>query len=187
LSDFTPTFESDPPRTDAEIVALLGGPLQTQIAESGLAGSAVMVSSDLISHFGILRPFEQSVRDLLRLDLFSIRTQMVQNVVLDKVLGAGDEAALSQQGQEPVQQDPLGRYFDNTTITLGKYIGTDLFLETMVRISERPGPGVDTEVILSFEWPTPFFDLEWNMSPSAPDLDTFLADNQISITWRYSY
>jgi hypothetical protein len=106
---------------------------------------------------------------------------------MDKVLGAEEQVPLPEQEREQVQQDPLGRYFDNTTITLGKYIGRDLFLETMVRISERPGPGVDTEVILSFEWPTPFFDLEWIMSPSAPDLDTFLADNQISITWRYSY
>ncbi len=181
LSEFMPRFESDPPRSEVEIVALLGGPIEDQLVQGGLAGSAVLLSSDILSHFGLLRPFEQGVRDLLGLDLFSIRTQMIQNVVVDRVLGIEDPVV------EPAA-DPLGRYFDNTTVTLGKYIGKDLFLAMDVRFSEKPTSGIDTEVQFSLDWPTPLFDLEWVISPGEDDLETFVRDrNRLSITWRYSY
>jgi hypothetical protein len=181
LSEFAPRFESDPPRSEVEIVALLGGPIEEQLVQSGLAGSAVLVSSDIISHFGLLRPFEQGVRDLLGLDLFSIRTQMIQNVVVDRVLGIAPPVA------EPAT-DPLGRYFDNTTVTFGKYIGKDLFLSMDVRMSESQASGVDTEVQFSLDWPTPLFDLEWVVNPGGGDIETFVRDKtRLSITWRYSY
>jgi len=181
LSEFAPRFESDPPKNEVEIVALLGGPIEEQLVQSGLAGSAVLVSSDIISHFGLLRPFEQGVRDLLRLDLFSIRTQMIQNVVVDRVLGIEPAPA------EP-KADPLGRYLDNTTVTFGKYIGRELFLEMEVRISERQPTGVDTEVLFSLDWPTPLFDLQWEMSPGGGDMETFVREKtRLSITWRHSY
>ncbi len=181
LSEFAPRFESDPPKSEVEIIALLGGPIEDQLVQSGLAGSAVLVSSDIISHFGLLRPFEQGVRDLLGLDMFSIRTQMVQNVVVDRVLGI--QPAVS----EPTV-DPLGRYLDNTTVTFGKYIGKDLFLEMDLRVTEKQTAGVDTEVLFSLDWPTPLFDLQWEISPGGGDVESFVRDKtRLSITWRYSY
>ncbi len=181
LSEFAPRFESDPPKSEVEIIALLGGPIEDQLVQSGLAGSAVLVSSDIISHFGLLRPFEQGVRDLLGLDLFSIRTQMIQNVVVDRVLGI--EPAVT----EPTV-DPLGRYLDNTTVTFGKYIGKDLFLEMDLRVTEKQTTGVDTEVLFSLDWPTPLFDLEWQVSPGGGDVESFVREKtRLSITWRYSY
>ncbi len=181
LSEFAPRFESDPPRSAVEIVALLGGPIEDQLVQSGLAGSAVLVSSDIISHFGLLRPFEQGVRDLLRLDLFSIRTQMIQNVVVDRVLGIEQPVA-------KLSTDPLGRYFDNTTVTFGKYLGRDLFLEMDVRMTENEVSGVDTEVQFSLDWPTPLFDLEWVVSPGGGDIESFVREKtQLSLTWRHSY
>ena len=164
-----------------EIVALLGGPIEEQLVQSGLAGSAMLVSSDIISHFGLLRPFEQGVRDLLRLDLFSIRTQMIQNVVVDRVLGIEQPVAAP-------STDPLGRYFDNTTVTFGKYLGKDLFLEMDVTMTENQASGVDTEVQFSLDWPTPLFDLQWVVSPGDDDIESFVREKtRLSLTWRYSY
>jgi hypothetical protein len=73
---------------------------------------------------------------------------------------------------------------------MGKYIGKDLFFETLVRLKEdeQLQGNIDTEVQLTLEWPTPFFDVEWSMTPRFTDVDSFVAEsNQIRIEWRYLY
>ena len=56
------------------------------------------------------------MRQLLNLDLFSVRTQIIQNLVAQRVFGT--------------TVNPL----DNTSVSLGKYIGNDLFLQMLVRL-----------------------------------------------------
>jgi hypothetical protein len=180
LSQFSPRFTSIPAKTDLEIVALLGGPLQDQFEESGFGLSALLLSTDVLSRFGILRPFEQNVREALGLDLFSIRTRVLQNLLFSKVLGV----------EEPTDagSGSLGRYLDNTTITFGKYLGNDLFLEALLRFQEGGSFGLTTDFMISLEWPTPFFDLEWVLNPKIHNLnELFLPDNSLILRWRYSY
>ena len=83
---------------------------------------------------------------------------------------------------------------DNTTLSLGKYLGTDLFLEMVVRfqaadVTESGSyaeSGVQTEGEINFEWATPFFLLEWSFAPEHPE-DLFLTDNSLGLRWSYSY
>jgi hypothetical protein len=108
--------------------------------------------------------------------MFSVRTQIVQNLLAEKLFGT--------------VVNPL----DNTAVSLGKYLGNDLFLEMLVRLQSRPaaagGPGpasaLASEVELNIEWATPFFLLEWSFLPRTPET-LFLADNSLSMKWRYSY
>jgi translocation and assembly module TamB len=177
LNGFSPRFSSDPPLPEPELFALFGAPFTQQVAGQGLLPSAVMLSGDVLSRFGLLRPFEQRVRALLGLDMFSLRTQAIQNLVAEKVLGL--EAA-----------NPL----DNTSLSLGKYLGDDLFLEMLVRLQAPRGPsglllpghGLTSEFELNLEWDTPFFLLEWSFLPRNPDT-LFLTDNSIALKWRYTY
>ena len=193
LSEFAPRFESQPAKSDLEILALLGGPIREQIEQSGLQVSALLLSSDILSQFGILRPLEQRVREALRLDLFSIRTQVIQNMILLGLLGNIEDPTLIRilglrQNPDDRAQDRPGRYLDNTTITFGKYIGNDLFLEMLLRLTAGGTYDLQSEMLLSLEWPTPFFDLEWAISPSGESLDEFLLnDNRLTLQWRYSY
>jgi hypothetical protein len=181
LSKFSPRFVSEPSRSDVEIIALLGGPIQDQLEESGFGYSALLLSSDIVSQFGILRPFEQSVRATLGLDLFSVRTQVIQNVIFDRLLGVEEASAVQQPGS-PVN------YFDNTTIALGKYIGNDLFLEMLIRFYGGGETGLLTDFLVSLEWPTPLFNLVWTISPSLEGLeDILLNNNTLTFSWRYSY
>lgn len=176
LSAFSPRFSSDPPRTDVDILAMIGAPIFGRAEEQGLGMSALMLSSDILSQFGLLRPFERKVRELLNLDMFSIRTQLIQNLVAEKLFGAA--------------VNPL----DNTAVSLGKYLGNDLFLEMLVRLQSRPTApgelspaiGLRSDVELNLEWATPFFLLEWSFLPRTPET-LFLADNSLSMKWRYSY
>jgi hypothetical protein len=181
MSEFSPRFLSEPGKSDIEIIALLGGPIQKQFAESGFGYSALLLSSDFVSQFGIVRPFEQSVRDVLGLDQFSIRTRVIQNVVLDRVLGIENASAEFESGSP-------GSYFNNTTIAFGKYIGNDLFLEALVRFYVGAELGLQTDILISIEWPTPFFNLEWTVSPSLEGLeDILLRNNTLTFSWLFSY
>ena len=137
----------------------------------------MMLSGDVLSRFGLLRPFEQRVRELLGLDMFSVRTQVIQNIVAEKVLGLASA-------------NPL----DNTSLSLGKYLGDDLFLEMLVRLQAPRGPsglllpghGLKSEFELNLEWDTPFFLLEWSFLPRTPET-LFLTDNSLALKWRYTY
>ena len=181
LSRFFPRFYSVPARTDSEIISLIGGSLAGRVGETRPEISAMLLASDVASQFFIMRPFEQAVRDLLHLDMFSIRTQMVQNVLFGKLLGS----QLSGGGLNPL---------DNTTLSLGKYLGTDLFLEMLLRfqttdVASAPfgsSGQVRTEGEFSFEWQTPLFLLEWTFTPRHPET-LFLTDNSLGISWGFSY
>ncbi len=175
LSKFSPRFYSDPPKSDVEILSMIGGSIFEKVQKRGLGVSAVVLTSELVSQFGILRPFENAVRDFLGLDLFSIRTQILQNLILEKILG------------NPT--NPL----DNTTLSLGKYLGNNLFLEMLIRFKTVGVPGETTgftgltsDLELSLEWTTPFFLMQWTFIPKHPE-SLFLTDNSLTLKWKYSY
>ena len=69
------------------------------------------------------------------------------------------------------EQAGLGSFnpLDNTTLSLGKYLGTDLFVQALVRFQATDAVGsaynIQTEGELNLEWTTPFFLLEWTFAP----------------------
>ena len=177
LSQFSPRFYSDPVLTDVDLLGLLGGNIVNRFQDSSFGLSAVMLTSDIVGQFGILSPLERSVRRLLNLDLFSIRTQFLQNVLIGKIMG---------------EQTGLGGFnpLDNTTLSLGKYLGADLFVQALVRFRATDAVGsaynIQTEGELNLEWTTPFFLLEWTFAPKHPE-NLFLSDNSIGFSWKFSY
>jgi hypothetical protein len=187
LSEFSPRFSSDPPLNEMEIMAILGGNiLATDGSEQLDLSQAVILTSDIVTQFGVVRSIESSVRRALGLDLFTVRTHLFPNLIR----GAIEDATYPLDNPSP----SLGKYLDNTTIFLGKYLGTDLFLELLVQLrAENPletdvrdlgGLSVDSE--FSLEWKTPFFLLEWNFFPRTPE-DLFLTDNTFVFSWEYSF
>lgn len=188
LSEFTPQWRSDPPLSEAAILALLGG--NVFVSDSGQPidlSDAVLLTSDVVSQFGIIQGFESTVRETLQLDLFSIRTQLFQNLL---------RGVIDQDEEYPLDTSvpSLGQYLDNTTLFMGKYLGTDLFLELLVQLRStessaletRSLAGIEIESELGLEWQTPFFLLEWTFFPRDPS-SLFLTDNTISFSWDYSY
>lgn len=177
LSQFSPRFYSEPARPDMDIMGLIGGNIVDRFEDSSFGVSAVMLTSDIVGQFGILAPFERAVRRLLNLDLFSIRTQFLQNILVGKLVG--EDAASG-------SFNPL----DNTTLSLGKYLGTDLFVQALVRFQATDVVGsaynIQTEGELNLEWTTPFFLLEWTFAPRHPE-NLFLSDNSIGLSWKFSY
>jgi translocation and assembly module TamB len=176
LSMFSPSFTSDPSRSNAEILSMIGAPLVSRAETQGIGVSAVMLGSDIPIQFGLLRPFEQKVREALGLDTFSLRTQVIQNLIASKLFG--------------METNPL----DNTSLSLGKYLGNDLFVEMLIRMQAQsiaqgvPGTiaGLTADLEVNLEWATPFFILDWTFTPKTPQ-SLFIPDNAISLNWRISY
>jgi hypothetical protein len=182
LKSFTARFESNPPLSQIDILSLLGQSITGASAESGgnLLQSAFLASTDVLAQFSVVRWVEQQVRNLLGLDMFSIRTQVLQNWVL-QVTGLRD----------PVDRiGGVGNYFDNTTVFLGKYFGPDMFGQSMVSLrydENQPNWGG-----LTFEWDFgielrgPLFDIRWNFTPSHWE-NMFINDLSFTLSWRRSF
>ena len=172
LSTFSPDVvrvSSDPPRPLPELHALLGAPFGNGVA--GQQVDLLALAGGVVSQFGLVRPMERAVRQSLGLDLFSIRSELVENL-LRTPLGV-----------------PTPDLLDNTTIVVGKYLGADLFFEALVRVESddvSSAPELHTDLELSLEWATPFFLLEWSLLPSLTD-PFFLTDNSLSLSWRFDY
>jgi hypothetical protein len=179
ISSFTPRFESEPPLSLAEILTVLG----QNVTGSSSQNAMLVASSDIVTQFSIVRMFEQDVRDALNLDMFSIRTQILQNAMLQA----------SGLVETPVDMtNGLGNYFDNTTVYIGKYFGSDMFVQSMVSLrydQENPNTlfgGLSIESDIGVELRTPLFTIRWNIVPSHRE-NLFITDQSFTISWKWSF
>ncbi len=187
LSAQTISFTSDPPMSEADILALISTSIFSRTAQTDALPLLATLTGDVVSRMGILQPLEEEVRKFLGLDLLSIRTQIVQNFLVEKILV--QDAALDNT------TSTLGKYLGNTELAIGKYIGNDLFFEMMVRLQAAGQDsrsefarmsGLQTDFEISLEWDTPFFILDWSFLPKHPE-DLFVTDNTVGIRWRFDY
>jgi translocation and assembly module TamB len=189
LSQFSPRFESDPVLPNTEILALLGQNVITDLGgeEIRLSSAIAMTGGIVLNQFGFFRSFEEAVKDIFRLDLFSIRTQMLENLLVESIFGP--------EAQEGTTVTTLSRYLDNTTLFLGKYLSDDIFIEAMVGLrvrnmnleeeSLREEFVVDTEI--SLEWKTPLALLEFSFMPNMTDLFGKPPIFSLALSWGFSF
>jgi translocation and assembly module TamB len=188
FSQFKPRFESTPPMSQAEVYAALGQNLKDELGGDfyGLS-SALLIGSDIFTRFGIVRSLEQNVRDLLNLDLFSIRTHILQNVLSEQLI-PGDTAGTPGASS-------VGKYLDNTTLFLGKYFGNDIFIEAMVRLRTnqallsnlKPEDDLYVDSEIRFEWKTPLFLLELSLLPDILDPLSSIKRARLGLSWDFWY
>jgi hypothetical protein len=184
LLTFTARFESSPPLSQMDIFALLGQNLTgTQVDESSGAIQRAFLSStsDFLAQFYVVRRLERQIRDFLQLDMFSVRTPVLQNAVF-RATG--------------LQQDPVdrisgvGNYFDNTTVFLGKYIGADMFVQSMLSLrydeNQTSFGGLKFEPDIGVELQSPLFSIRWDFVPTHPE-NWYVNDNSITLTWSRSF
>ncbi|MDC7246330.1 MAG: hypothetical protein PQJ47_10555 [Sphaerochaetaceae bacterium] len=162
FTDINPRFESIPSRSTNEILQLLGQNLiasnATDTDASGISSvlTAATAATDVISRLGIIEGtgvsfgFSSIIKDSFGLDVFTIRSNLIQNLLLDAIPGlTGDDTG-----------SPFSRYLDNTTIYLGKYFQDELYLQGLLTLrrdttGERSSflasdLAIDTE--LNIEW-----------------------------------
>jgi hypothetical protein len=198
LLSFTPRLESNPPLSQYEILSLMGeNLLGGTTAEDGTVERAFVNSlGDVAAQFGVVRRSERLIRDLLHLDMFSMRTQVLQNYFFQATArSAEQEDAAGEtggQGSNPKAPNPamnFGNYLDNTTVFGGIYIGSDMFVQGMLsmRYDENSiaSGGIRFEPDIGIELKNPLFDISWSLVPLHPE-NLWITDNSITITRRWT-
>ncbi|HOX13371.1 MAG TPA: translocation/assembly module TamB domain-containing protein [Spirochaetia bacterium] len=181
LFNFQPTLESTPSLSQTEIAALLGSDLLASDDGSDVdIRRTLIASTDILPQLNFINVFERNTRRLLGLDLFYLRTELVQRWLLDVArLDADVEGGVT-----------LADYLDNTSVFAGKYLRDDVFLRGSLRLQQdqplvnRSSLRLDSEI--GFELTTPFFLFDWSLSFLHPE-DLFISDNSFRFTWKLTY
>jgi hypothetical protein len=200
LTSFQARFESTPALSQADIFELLGQNIVGgQTTDTGqIAGAFGGAITDVLSQFSVVRRIERAIRDTLRIDTFSVRTQAISNFFLQ---------ATGVQSRQDTGSG-FSRYFDNTTVFIGKYLSGDFFLQGMftLRYDDQYGSqyssqygsrydgqftelaqrGLKFEPDIGIELRSPLFDIRWNIVPTHPE-SLFIPDTSFTILWRKTF
>jgi len=188
LMDFTARFESTPPLSQMEILALMGQSITGSQSDENAGSYMGFVNSttDILAQLYMYRQFESRLRNLLQLDMFSFRTQVFQNALF----------AVTGLAQQPVDRiGGLGNYFDNTTLFGGKYIGQDMFVQGMLSMrydaNKNTFGGMTFQPDLGLELQGAMFRnynfrIRWDFTPEHPE-NWYANDNSITLTVSKTY
>ncbi|WP_321301592.1 hypothetical protein [uncultured Sphaerochaeta sp.] len=192
LTNLNPQFESTPPKDVNEILEILG----QSILPTGAYGqvnlysvaSLAAAATDVAERLGYLQTSQStlltdSIRISLGLDMFSIRSNILQNILIDALPG-GSLANLS----------PLARYLNNTTIFMGKYVGEQFFLQALVHLTATDGtkatrtfisPDLSLDLELSLDWQNPIGTFSFFTQPNELSFINILDTIGFSVTRRF--
>jgi hypothetical protein len=182
LLSFSARFESSPPLSQMEILTMLGQNMAgTQFNENTDAAQRALISSvsDFATQFLVIQQLERQIRTFTRLDMFSVRTQVLQNAFF---MASGMTA-------QPVDRTvSVGNYFDNTTVLGGKYIGQDMFVSGMLsmRYDANKASLVTVAPDIGIEMQNPLFSIRWDFNPIHPE-NWYVNDNSITLTKTFTF
>ncbi|MDR2510359.1 MAG: translocation/assembly module TamB [Spirochaetaceae bacterium] len=188
LASFTPRIVSEPALSQVEILSLLGNTFSgSPNEENKIPLAFVSSTADLLSQFAFFRRAERLVRDALHIDMFSARTQILQNVVLQNVFrDVLTENITTAEGEAASPQNNPGAYFDNSTIFAGKYIGRDMFVQAMISSrfdkNKLDFYGLTLALDLGIELTNPLFNIRWDTRLLTEHQDALFIEDAIKGT-----
>jgi hypothetical protein len=192
LSNINPQFESIPPKDVNEILEILG----QSILPTGAYGqvnlysvaSLAAAATDVAERLGYIdagqtTALTESIRISLGLDMFSIRSNILQNILFDALPGSNIGNTLT----------PLARYLNNTSIFMGKYVGREFFLQALVHLTAMDRSRVKRSFIssdlsldleLSLDWVNPVGTFSFFTQPNELSFTNILDTIGFSVTKR---
>jgi len=189
LKNLNPRLTSEPNRSEDELRNLLGsalfsiGDLGTEtFTASELLGQVAAGGIDFLIQNSLFRQLENRLREFFHFDIFSFRTPFFQ------------QALLQVFKNETGNIDP-SNFLDNTTVYIGKYIGTDLYLDAMFRLVYAQGSSLDgtrgrlvLQPEIGLELPSPFATIRWSIAPDITSVKNLWVPNaSISLSWKFSF
>lgn len=188
FENFEPTIQSVPMRSQSEILALLGQPIGAGTeGDRELLSSIVMATSSVVGQYSLILPFENALKSRLNLDRVTVDTEILENILMDK---------LSLQGvySEGNNQYNLWAYLDGTRLDMGRYLAEELYFNGAVILDVNPlrsdyaFGGVNLQFDFSFEMATPFFNIGWSFTPDQWDStnsdELFISDTAVSLEFH---
>lgn len=155
-------FYSNPEKTRNQIYAILGiQPLETQDINSGSSGQQLLISGvNTAENIFVLNPLAINLKRRLGLDLFTIRTGIVENFVRRNIAGETNTG--------------LVNIWEGTSLTVGKYLFPSVFVQYEMTVSRNPYAdlGLLPYHTLGLEFDLREFDLGWKLQPYSIGKDT---------------
>jgi hypothetical protein len=184
LRSFTARFESSPVLSQMEIFSLLGQNItgvQSDEDPNSIVRTGINSGSELLAQYVMGRQIERQIRNFTRLDMFSVRTQVLQNALF---------MATGLMPQPVDRIGGVGNYFDNTTVYGGKYIGQDMFVQGMLAVrydaNNASFGGLSFAPDIGIELQNPLFSIRWDFVPTHPE-NWYVDDNSITLTWSRTF
>ena len=186
LLNFNPQFSSIPARSETEIKTMLG---QIALGDSDNVSSLLLSAGDYAVQSFIGRNIENKLREFLNFDILSIRTNVLQNALKQGLSNGLSFSAVNSVG--------IGNFLDNSTVYIGKYFGSDLYVDALMHWTYDDTRVGDTLTIgglvfkpeLGFELTSPFVNIRWSM---APDIDAIMnsrivSSTSVTLSWNFSF
>lgn len=147
LDNISPRFTSTPAMSQNEILSLLGqsvlssSSLDSQVSVASLASFAA-TAADALTRVGVIESnssysIASTIRNSLNLDIFSARSNIISNVIVDALPGE-----LAGRGDVSM----LARYLDGTSLYAGKYLGSDMFLRLTLMLKADSSNSLSDDV-----------------------------------------
>ena len=187
LFDFNPQISSIPAKSEAELNRILGN-LAAGDAED--IGGFLLSAGDYAIQSTVGRFIENKLRDLLKFDILSIRTSVLQNALKQSLsLNSADSDK---------NKNKIGNYLDNSTVYIGKYIGSTLYAdallhwsydETRVDDNSSVWGGLVFKPEIGLELESPFANIRWNMAPDITALmnNKIVGATSVTLSWKFSF
>ena len=126
------------------------------------------------------------MRDLLNFDIFSLRTNVLQNTY---------NYSLSRNS--PKENISIGNFLDNTTVYIGKYLGSSLYVDAMLHVSFEDSKVNDIaeagrmlfQPEFGMELESPFANIRVNMAPDINALlkNQFVPSTSVTLSWKFAF
>ena len=182
LSMFSPTFTSSPPKSETEIMTLLGQIVLPEDTSSfrDLGVSLLAGGLNYVAQSTAVKEVEDRLRDLFKFDIFSLRTNILQNAL---IVGLNNEN----------NNVTIGNYLDNSSVYIGKYFGNAMYLDALLHFdynaslveSGRSLTGLSFEPEFGFELDSPFALIRWSLSPNISNMNNFwIPDVSVGFSWK---
>lgn len=183
LKSLNPRFSSSPAKSESEIRSLLG---QIVIADSSNASSFLFAASDYALQSTLVRTAENKLRDFLNFDIFSVRTNVLQNTL-----------NLGFSGKLATENLTIGNFLDNSTVYIGKYLNSSIYIDAMLHVSLEDS-GVNNKLSLGslvfqpefgMEMESPFANIRVNVAPDINALlnNQFVPSTSLTLSWKFTF
>jgi hypothetical protein len=186
LSTFTYTLSSSPPKSEEEIMLILGKSLTLEStgSTSGDILNAVGLGLNIFVQNTVLKQIEEGLREFLKLDILSVKTSVLQNTL----------RLYSEQNTGKVLTP--GNFLDNSTVYIGKYFGDVLYGDFLLHLSyddskvdsNNLASGIAFEPELGFEMESPLATIRWSIAPDVGSIhNLWVPYTSISLSWKFMF
>lgn len=181
LKDLSPKFSAEPAKSENEILNILG---QVAIADSESFREIIATAGEYYIQSTLIRDMENKLRDLMNFDIFSLRTNVIQNAI-----------KMSVSDQIDMSKITIGNFLDNTTVYIGKYLGSSLYVDAMLHLSLEGGNDISFSNGLLFkpefglELELPIVNIRWNMAPDINAImrQQYVPSTSVSLSWKLTF